>query len=197
MAYLEIDRMISTQLRPLTSAEYYQMMETGIIQEGERVELISGQIFTMPAKGVRHTICTRRLFKQLLALMGDREDVQSQDPITLPNNSEPEPDIVIAKLREDNYENSHPVPADIILVIEVSDTTLKFDQEIKAPLYATSGINEYWIINLIDNRLEVYRQPEDGIYTSVQILMPSRSINLPGLPETPLNISDLFPAQKA
>jgi Uma2 family endonuclease len=189
--------MISTQLRPLTSAEYYQMMETGIIQEGERLELISGQIFTMAAKGVRHTICTRRLFKQLLSVMGDRADVQSQDPITLPNNSEPEPDIVIAKLRKDNYENSHPVPADIILVIEVSDTTLKFDQEIKAPLYAAAGINEYWIVNLIDNRLEVYRQPEDGIYTSVQILMPPRSINLPGLPETPLNISDLFPAQKA
>jgi Uma2 family endonuclease len=197
--------MISTQLRPLTSAEYYQMMETGIIQEGERVELISGQIFTMAAKGVRHTICTRRLFKQLLALMGDRADVQSRDPITLLNNSEPEPDVVIAKLREDNYENSHPVPADIILIIEVSDTTLKFDREVKAPLYATAGINEYWIVNLIDNRLEVHRQPEDGIYTNVQILMPPRSslaqaklsIDLPGFPEILINISDFFPAQKA
>jgi Uma2 family endonuclease len=196
--------MISTQIRPLTSAEYYQMMETGIIQEDERVELISGQIFTMAAKGVRHTICTRRLFKQLLALIGDRADVQSQDPITLPNNSEPEPDVVIAKLREDNYENSHPVPADIILVIEVSDTTLKFDREVKAPLYATSSINEYWIVNLIDNRLEVYRQPEDGIYTNVRIFTPPRSrsisgresINLPEFPEIMLNISDFFPAQK-
>jgi Uma2 family endonuclease len=119
------------------------MMETGIIQEGERVELISGRIFTMAAKGVRRTICTRRLFKQLLALMGDRADVQSQDPIALPNNSEPKPAVVIARLREDNYENSHPLPADIILIIEVSDTTLKFDREVKAPLYATAGINEY------------------------------------------------------
>jgi Uma2 family endonuclease len=189
--------MTSTQLRPLTSAEYYQMIETGIIQEGERVELISGQIFTMAAKGVRHTICTRRLFKQLLSLMGDRADVQSQDPITLPNNSEPEPDVVIAKLRKDNDENSHPVPADILLIIEVSDTTLKFDQEVKAPLYAISGINEYWVVNLIDNRVEVYSQPEGGIYTTVQIFMPPRSINLPQFPEISLNITDFFPAQKA
>jgi Uma2 family endonuclease len=177
--------MISTQIRPLTSAEYYQMMETGIIQEGERVELISGQIFTMAAKGIRHTICTRRLFKQLLALIGDRADVQSQDPITLPNNSEPEPDVIIAKLREDNYENSHPVPADIILIIEVSDTTLKFDREVKVPLYATAGINEYWIVNLIDNRLEIYRQPIDGVYTNVQTLIPPRSRSV-GKAESPL-----------
>jgi Uma2 family endonuclease len=182
--------MISTQIRPLTSAEYYHMVEVGIIREGERIELISGQIFTMAAKGVRHTIHTRRLFKQLLAVIGDRADVQSQDPITLPNNSEPEPDIVIAKLREDNYEAGHPLPADIILIIEVSDSTLKFDREVKAALYAAAGINEYWIVNLIDNRLEVYRQPEDGIYTNIQILMPPRSINLPGFPEIPLNISN-------
>jgi Uma2 family endonuclease len=189
--------MTSTQLRPLTNAEYYQMIETGIIQEGERVELISGQIFTMAAKGVRHTICTRRLFKQLLSLMGDRADVQSQDPITLPNNSEPEPDIVIARLREDNYENSHPLPADIILIIEVSDTTLKFDQDVKAPLYATAEINEYWIVNLVDNRLEVYRQPEGGIYTTNQIFMLPRSISLPEFPEIALNISDFSPSQEA
>jgi Uma2 family endonuclease len=197
--------MINTQIRPLTSTEYYQMMETGIIKEGERVELISGQIFTMAAKGVRHTICTRRLFKQLLALMGDRADVQSQDPITLPTNSEPEPDVVIARLREDNYENSHPLPADIILIIEVSDTTLKFDRDVKSPLYATAEINEYWIVNLVDDRLEVYRHPEGGIYTTVQIFRPShgqspsgrQSINLPGFPEMALNISDFFPAQKA
>jgi Uma2 family endonuclease len=196
--------MISTQIRLLTSTEYYHMIETGIIQEGERVELISGQIFTMAAKGVRHTICTRRLFKQLLALIGDRADIQSQDPITLPNNSEPEPDVVIARLREDNYENSHPLPADIILIIEVSDTTLKFDREVKAPLYATARINEYWIINLVDDRLEVYCQPENGIYTTVQIFMPPcgqsplgrESISLAQFPEIELSINDFFRPKK-
>ncbi len=197
--------MVNTQIRQLTSAEYYGMIESGIIREGERVELISGQIFTMAAKGTRHTLCTRRLFKHLLSLIGDRADVQSQDPITLPHNSEPEPDIVIARLRSDDYVNSHPAPADIILAIEVADSTIKFvgeasrneDRETKAPLYAAAGISEYWIINLIDDRLEIYRQPEGAIYTSIEIVMPPRSINLPEFSEIVLNIGDLFPAKKA
>ena len=193
---LEIDRMVSTQIRQLTSVEYYQMMESGIIREGERVELILGQIFTMAAKGTRHTLSTRKLFKQLLALIGDRADVQSQDPITLPNNSEPEPDIVIARLRSDDYVNSHPSPADIILVIEVADSSIKFDREIKAPLYAAAGISEYWIVNLIDNHLEIYRQPEGSIYTSIQIITPTRSVSLPQFTDIMLNINDFFPAPK-
>ncbi len=189
--------MVNTQIRQLTTAEYYGMIESGIIREGERVELILGQIFTMAAKGTRHTVTTTKLLKTLLTLVGDGAIVRCQDPITLPNNSEPEPDIVIARLRSDDYINSHPSPADIILVIEVAESTIKFDRDTKAPLYAATGINEYWIVNLIDNRLEIYRQPEGNIYTSVQIVMPPRSINLPGFFEIALNISDLFPAQKA
>jgi Uma2 family endonuclease len=189
--------MVSTQIRPLTSAEYYQMMESGIIREGEKVELILGQIFTMAAKGTRHTVATSRSIKSLLMLIGEQAIVRCQDPITLPNNSEPEPDIVIARLRSDDYVNSHPAPEDIILVIEVADSTIKFDRETKASLYAAAGISEYWIVNLIDDRLEIYRQPEGNIYTSVQIVTPPRSINLPEFSEISLNISDLFPAQKA
>jgi Uma2 family endonuclease len=189
--------MVNTQIRQLTSTEYYEMMENGIIKEGERVELILGQIFTMSAKGTRHTLCTRKLFKQLFSLIGDRADVQSQDPITLPNHSEPEPDIVIARLRSDDYVNSHPAPEDIILVIEVADSTLKFDRETKAPLYAAAGIGEYWIVNLIDDRLEIYRRPNGNIYTSIEIAMPPKSISLPQFAEIVVNISDLFPAQKS
>ena len=188
--------MVNTQLRPLSIVEYYQMMERGIIREGERVELILGQIFTMAAKGTRHTVSTTRLLSELLGLVEKRAIIRCQDPITLPNNSEPEPDIVVARLRSDDYINSHPAPADIILVIEVADSTIKFDRDIKAPLYAAAGISEYWIVNLIDNRLEIYRQPADSIYTSIQILTPPQSISLPEFPEILLNISDFFPAQK-
>jgi Uma2 family endonuclease len=171
--------MINTQIRPLTIADYHQMIETGIIHEGERIELISGQIFNMAAKGIRHTVCTCNLFKQLLVLVGGLSDVQSQDPITLANNSEPEPDIVIARLREDNYVNSHPAPTDIILIIEVADSTLNFDRNTKLPLYAAAGINEYWIVNLVDDRLEIYTQPEGSIYTNTQIILPPHTVNLP------------------
>jgi Uma2 family endonuclease len=188
--------MVNTQVRPLTSVEYYQMMESGIIREGERVELILGQIFTMAAKGTRHTVSTTRLLKILLKLTEERAIIRSQDPISLPNNSEPEPDIVIARLRSDDYINSHPSPADIILVIEVADSSIKFDRDTKAPLYAAAGINEYWIVNLIDDRLEIYRQPSGSIYTSIQILTPPQSISLPEFPEILLNVGDFFPAQK-
>ena len=196
--------MVNTQIRQLTSVEYYQMMESGIIREGERVELILGQIFTMAAKGTRHTLSTRKLFKQLLALIGDsrserlrqRADVQSQDPITLPNNSEPEPDLVIARLRSDDYVNSHPSPADIILVIEVADSSIKFDRDTKAPLYAAAGISEYWIVNLIDNHLEIYRQPEGSMYTSIQIITPPRSVSLPQFTDIMLDLNNFFPVSK-
>jgi Uma2 family endonuclease len=189
--------MVNTQIRPLTSVEYYQMMESGIIGEGERVELILGQIFTMAAKGTRHTVSTTRLITELPMLLHRRAIVRCQEPITLPNNSEPEPDIAIVKLRSDDYVNSHPSPVDIILVIEVADSTIKFDREIKAPLYAAAGISEYWIVNLIDDRLEIYRQPEGNLYTSIEIITPPRSISLPQFPEILLNIGDFFPAQKA
>ena len=189
--------MVNTQIRLLTSADYYQMMESGIIREGERVELILGQIFTMAAKGTRHTVATTRLITELPMLIQRRAIVRCQEPITLPNNSEPEPDIAIVRLRSDDYINSHPSAADIILVIEVADSTIKFDQDTKAPLYAAAGISEYWIVNLIDNRLEIYRQPEGSIYASIEIITPPRSINLPHFPEIVVQISDFFPAQKA
>ncbi len=188
--------MVNTQIRQLTSTEYYGMMESGIIREGEKVELILGQIFTMAAKGTRHTVSTSRLLKNLLILIEDRAIVRCQDPISLPNHSEPEPDIVIARLRSDEYINSHPSPADIILVIEVADSSIKFDRETKALIYAAAGISEYWIINLINDRLEIYRQPESNIYTSIEIITPPRSIKLPQFSEIGLEIGDFFPAQK-
>jgi Uma2 family endonuclease len=189
--------MVNTQIRSLTSAEYYQMMESGIIREGEKVELILGQIFTMAAKGTRHTVATSKLIKSLLMLIGEQAIVRCQDPISLPNHSEPEPDIVIARLRSDDYVNSHPSPADIILVIEVADSTIKFDRDTKAPLYAAAGISEYWIVNLIDNRLEIYRQPEGSIYASIEIITPPKLIALPQFPDIVVHTGDFFPAQKS
>jgi Uma2 family endonuclease len=113
------------------------------------------------------------------------------------HNSEPEPDIAIVRLRSDDYINSHPAPADIILAIEVADSTIKFDRDTKAPLYAAAGISEYWIVNLIDNRLEIYRQPEGSIYTSIEIITPPKSISLSQFSDIVLHTSDFFPAQIA
>jgi Uma2 family endonuclease len=185
--------MVNTQVRPLTVDDYHRMIETGIIHEGEHIELISGQIFNMAAKGTRHTVANTELVSELLLLLGRRAKVRCQDPITLPNNSEPEPDVVIARLREDNYTNSHPAPADIILVVEVADSTLSFDRNTKAPLYAAAGISEYWIVNLVEDRLEIYSQPEGSIYTNTQIILPPRLANLPNFPEITLDLTTIFP----
>jgi Uma2 family endonuclease len=193
VVFAGIDLMVNTQIRPLTVDDYHRMIETGIISEGEHIELILGQVFNMVAKGTRHTLCTRQLFKQLLNLIGDQADVQSQDPITLPNNSEPEPDIVIARLRDDNYATSHPTPVDILLVIEVADSSIDFDRNTKLPIYAAAGINEYWIVNLIDSRLEIYSQPEGTIYTNTQIVLPPRLVNMPQFPEIKLDLTTIFP----
>jgi Uma2 family endonuclease len=185
--------MISTEIRPLTIDDYHRMIATGIISEGERIELISGQIFNMAAKGTRHTVSTTRLMRELLLSIEQRAIVRCQDPITLPNNSEPEPDIVIARLRTDEYLDSHPAPADIILVIEVADSTLNFDRNTKLAIYAAAGISEYWIVNLVDDRLEIYRQPEGSIYTSNQIILPPRSITLPEFAEINFDVNLIFP----
>jgi Uma2 family endonuclease len=96
-------------------------------------------------------------------------------------------------LRSDNYVNSHPAPADIILVIEVADSTLNFDRNTKAPLYAAAGISEYWIVNLVDDRLEIYSQPEGAIYTNTQIILPPRLINLAHFPDLALDLATIFP----
>jgi len=185
--------MVNTQIRSLTIDEYHRMIETNIIGEGERVELISGQIFNMAAKGTRHTVSTTELMGELLMILGRRAKIRCQDPITLPNHSEPEPDIVIARLRGDNYLDSHPAPADIILVIEVADSTLNFDRNTKAPLYAAAGIGEYWIVNLVDDRLEISTQPEGSIYTNTQIILPPRSVSIPQFPATILDLLAIFP----
>jgi Uma2 family endonuclease len=185
--------MVNTQVRPLTIDDYHRMIETGIIQEGEHIELISGQIFNMAAKGTRHTVANTELMSELLILLGRRAKIRCQDPITLPNHSEPEPDLVIARLRSDNYVDSHPAPADIILVIEVADSTLNFDRNTKAPLYAAAGISEYWIVNLVDDRLEIYSQPQGDIYTNTQIILPPRLINLSYFPDVALDLTTIFP----
>ncbi len=188
--------MVNTQVRPITIDDYHRMMETGIIHEGERIELISGQIFNMAAKGTRHTVATTRLLRELLAFIGQRAIVRCQEPITMPDNSEPEPDIAIARWRDDEYLNSHPVPTDIILVIEVADSTLGFDRNTKAPLYAAAGISEYWIVNLVDDRLEIYSQPEGDIYTNTQVVLPPRSIGLPHFVDINLDTAAIFTSKR-
>lgn len=147
-------------IRTLSLEEYHWLIEHGFFHEDERVELIEGVLHKMIPKGRRHAACLTRALRLFNAALGNRACVRAQDPITLVDgNSEPEPDLVLAQVREDDYVDHHPYPQDVALVVEIAHSSLEYDRQAKIPLYAAAGIGEYWIVNLVENQIEVYREP--------------------------------------
>ncbi|MDZ8106092.1 MAG: Uma2 family endonuclease [Nostoc sp. DedQUE12a] len=181
-----------------TIEEYHQLIELGFLKEGDRIELIRGELIQMVAKGTPHTVCGSILCRQLDRLLGDRAVIRGQDPITLPNQSEPEPDVAIARGKDEDYLAHHPYPEDIFLVVEISDSTLDYDQTKKLELYAEAGIANYWIVNLNARQLESYSQPYQNAqgkfnYLSKQIHLPDETVAIPGFEDTLLNLTRIFP----
>jgi len=192
-----MDAMIATPKR-FTIDEYHRLIELGFLTEGDRIELIRGELIQKTAKCTQHTFCTTRLCRQLDRLLGDRAVIRGQDPITLPNYSEPEPDVVIARGRDEDYLAHHPYPEDILLVVEISDSTLTYDQTTKLTLYAEAGISNSWIVNLNAYQLERYSQPYQNIqgefnYLSKQISLGNQSVAIPGFEDALLDLSRIFP----
>ena len=172
--------------------EYFKMAETGVLKENETVELINGEILEMSPIGFSHSGHVNRLTKLLTLLVADKAIVSVQNPLQLGNISEPEPDLMLLKPEDSFYSTRHPQASDVLLLIEVSDTTLAFDRSKKMTLYAQHQISEYWILNLTDKTLEVYRQPENSKYTQKQILMGNDKIQLLLLPQITIYLSSLF-----
>ena len=131
--------------KKFTLEEYHRLIEIRFFHEDDRIELIRGEIIEMVSKGTLHVFCCQNLLKNIVPLIGDEAILRCQDPITLPNHSEPEPDFTIARNCEDDYLSHHPYPEDILLVIEIADSSLDYDRQVKLPLYAEAGIEEYWI----------------------------------------------------
>jgi Uma2 family endonuclease len=136
--------MLTVTRRHFTLEEYHRLGELGFFGEEERVELIRGEIIQMPTKKPPHSVCNTLLWQELYKLIEGRAILRVQEPIILPADSEPQPDVAIVRNQEDNYLSSHPYPEDILLLIEVADSTLKYDQETKLRLYAEAGISEFW-----------------------------------------------------
>src|SRR5712691_8613860 len=134
-----------------TVDEYYRMAEAGILNEDSRVELIEGEIIEMSPVGSRHAACVARAIKLFVTQLGERVLLNAQNPVRLSNITEPQPDILLLKPRADFYSSRHPVGEDTYLVLEVSDTTLRYDRDRKVPLYAKSGVPEVWIEHLQAN----------------------------------------------
>ena len=145
--------------RLFTVDEYYQMAAAGILHEDDRVELIAGEIIQMAAIGSRHAGCVDRLTRFFVLHRADQAIVRIQNPMRLNNRSEPQPDMCLLAQRADFYTAGYPGPPDVLLVVEVADTSVGFDRDTKIPLYGRARIGEAWLVNLTAEHIEVHRQP--------------------------------------
>lgn len=166
------DQQAADSARPrhrFTVDQYHRMIEAGILDEYDRVELIGGEIVEMSAMGARHAASDSQLSRRLDRLLGDRVSIRVQLPLTIPGYDEPEPDVDVCRFREDEYALAHPTPSDALIVIEVSDSTLGYDAGEKLRIYAEAGIPEAWVVDLTRGGDAIYRHsdPDSGKYRTV------------------------------
>lgn len=166
---IELEKTEVLARKKFCTDEVYKMMEIGILPEESGWELIDGEIIHRMGIGSKHASVVRRLEKILERRIGDEVLVSGQNPIHLDDYNEPEPDIALLKPREDFYAERHPLPEDILLLIEVANSTLKFDREVKKTLYAEAEIFEFWLVNLTENTIECYSSPKNANYRLVKI----------------------------
>ena len=189
--------MLSTEapftIRKWTVKEYHKLGEMGFFHPEERVELLSGNIIKMSAKGTAHTSALGRTDRLLQNLFENLAWVRLQDPIALDDNSEPEPDIAVVRIDPFDYATHHPTPSEVYLIIEVADSSLTFDREIKAKAYARSGIADYWVLNVNDRQIHVFREPAENGYQSELILGENGSISPLEFPTVNIAIQAMLP----
>lgn len=161
---------VQITLRPISVSEYARMREVGILREDDRVELIAGEIRNTSPIGPPHASIVRRLTELLVSLLGDTALVSVQNPVQLDDYSEPVPDVAVLRPRDDYYAKQHPKGPDVLIVIEVADTTVDYDRKEKIPRYANAGIPEAWLIDISSQLIEQYTLPGKSRYQNVRIL---------------------------
>ena len=171
--------------------EYEELIATGFFTGKKRVELIEGELIEKMTQGDPHIGCINRLNRIFMRSLGDDFIVSVQNAIVVNPYSAPEPDVAILRFREDFYASGKAKPEDVLLVIEVSDSTVRFDRQTKMPLYGRAGIEEAWLVNLPRKVLEVYRSPVNGKYEVVQKLGKNDSITPLNFPELQIPISNI------
>ena len=176
----------------LTVIDYHRMGETGILRPDARVELIEGEIIDMAPIGSRHAGTVEQVARILHRAAGEHFMIRTQQPISLGEHSEPEPDIAVVLPRGDYYKMRHPVPTDVLLIIEVSGASLRYDHDVKMPLYAKHGIPEAWVIDLEHRQLTRYNDPRAGVYATVDAPRSDPTIAPRLLPEIRLDLSAVF-----
>jgi Uma2 family endonuclease len=168
----------------LTVHDYYRMAEVGLLSPGDRTELIEGEVIDMPPIGSAHASVVTLLTRRLLRAVGDSVEVRVQQPVRFMPRSEPQPDFALVRRSADAYRHAHPTGKDVLLLIEVSDSTLRSDLEDKARLYAKHGIPEYWVLDLVNHRVVRHRRPGRARYAqrdeivSGALTLPSTGVDL-------------------
>ena len=178
--------------RPFTTTEYHKLLENGFFTEDDQVELIDGEIVTMSPIGPKHAGCVNKLNRILNQSAGEIAIVAAQNPVWLNEYSEPQPDISLLKYRNDFYTTNHPTPQDTLIAIEVADSTLEIDRQIKIPKYAEAGISEAWLVDLVNDRIEIYALPNEGVYQEIRIVLRHQEIVSRTLPQLKLRAEDIL-----
>lgn len=182
-----------TNLKRWTVGDYHRLSELGLLDRQERTELIAGQITLMAAKGTPHVTALYLLANILRDRLGNQALIRTQDPIQLDDFSEPEPDLVIVRGTVLDYAEQHPRPEDIDLIVEIADSTLKQDCEIKDKLYAQAGIADYWVLAVKSRQLHIFRKPIASGYTEHLILSEPNQAAPLAFPEIVIALSSILP----
>ena len=178
--------------RRFSVKEYYLMAEAGILSPRDRVELIDGEIVQMAAIGSYHAACVDTLSNLFREMLGRRVIVRVQNPVRLGERSEPEPDIALLRPRADAYRDAHPGPDDVMLIVEVSHSTVEYDRDVKTPLYAEAGIPELWLVNLDEDYIEGLSDPDGSIYRATRRYARGDRIVPALLPDAALDVSEIL-----
>ena len=178
--------------RLFTVEEYHRLAEAGILGADERVELIEGEIVEMAPIGPRHVGCVINATRLFITRLGDRAVVSPQNPVVIRPRSEPQPDLLLLRPRAVSYSRELPTSEDVLLAVEVADTTVRFDRLVKARLYARAGILEFWLCLAMEGALEVYRAPAADGYTSVTLHGPGQTVSPLAFHDVSFTVTDFF-----
>ena len=176
----------------LTVEDYYRMSELGMLDPLKKTELIDGEIIEVNSMNSRHAGTVNRVTRLLYAACAGKALITSQTPLRLSNRSEPQPDLMVLKPRPDEYTTSHPTPPDVLLLIEVADSSARLDREIKVPLYARHGIGECWVVDMDLGLFRLHRHPAKGHYLEVSTTPTPGVMPLPGLPGATIDLTGIL-----
>lgn len=174
-----------------TRHRYDAMVVSGVLTKEDQVELLNGEIYQKMPKGPKHSARVKALIRALTSLLQDRAIIGCQDPVALNEFSEPEPDISVLRPRADFYETEHPSPPDVFFLVEVSDTTLGYDRDLKIPLYAACDVPEVWLVDVQARRVIIHSRPEDNHYLETTTYGPGQHIPISAFPGESISVEEM------